>query len=167
MQWRFKRFNKSVFKFDKWSMKEEGFVLGEKRPVTIPKALKIGFFSSRKSLALERLCLFYLNLWQFHSFCLRMNFDRDEGSRVRRQIIACYRNFQCFSFSASVELIAWRKPVRCKFHGAHEIHNLHRQTRSRERNCCSRCRRLFVSLSNGFSFDWWLILRANEWPCCE
>lgn len=43
-------------------MKEEGFVLGEKRPVTIPKALKIGFFSSRKSLALERLCLFYLNL---------------------------------------------------------------------------------------------------------
>ena len=50
-------------------MKEGRLCLGVKGPVTIPKALKFGFFW--KSLALERLCLFYLNLWQFHSFCLR------------------------------------------------------------------------------------------------
>ena len=31
-------------------------------------------------------------------FLSARDFDRDEGSRVRKQIIARYRNFQCFLF---------------------------------------------------------------------
>ena len=79
-------------------MKEGRLCLGVKGPVTIPKALKFGFFLVEKKFGTGTALFVLFKSLTVPLFLSARDFDRDEGSRVRRQIIARYRNFQCFLF---------------------------------------------------------------------